>query len=238
MYLFAILHSYSIFTNVTLHPSSGDGNLDARRAVFLDRDGVINRMCFNPEFGIVDSPANPDQFVLCSGTGEAIASLKGAGFLVIVISNQPGIAKGKFTPALLKSMELKMVAGIAAGGGSVDAIYNCLHHPEAVLAQYRIRCDCRKPQPGLLLKAAREWNIDLAHSYMVGDGVTDIVAGCAVNLTTIFVNERKCYNCDSLSEHQAWPDYLVSNLTEAVTVIRSLEAGDLGSISKYVLRCA
>lgn len=223
---------------MTRHPSIQDVNLDARRAVFLDRDGVINQMWFNAEFGIVDSPANPDQFVLLAGVPEAIANMRAAGFLVIVISNQPGIAKGKFTPALLKSIELKMEAGIAAGGGSVDAIYNCLHHPEAVLAQYRTICDCRKPQAGLLLKAAREWNIDLAHSYMVGDGVTDIVAGCAVNLTTIFVNERKCYNCDSLFEHQAWPDYLVSNLTEAVTVIRSLEAGDLGSIAKYVLRCA
>jgi D-glycero-D-manno-heptose 1,7-bisphosphate phosphatase len=213
-------------------------NSDASRAVFLDRDGVINRMHFDAEFGLVDSPANPDQFVLCPGAGEAIASLKAAGFLVIVISNQPGIAKGKFTPALLEAMETKMVTGIRDGGGSVDAIYNCLHHPEAVLPQYRTECDCRKPQPGLLLKAARESNIDLTGSYLGGDGVTDIAAGRAVNLTTIFLNVQKCYNCASLAEHQVWPDYLVSDLSEAATVIRSLEVGDPGSIAKYVLKCA
>lgn len=210
----------------------------ALRAVFIDRDGVINRMFFHPDFGTVDSPANSEQFVLCDGVGEAIATLKQAGLLVIVVSNQPGIAKGKFTLALLGSIEKKMIAGIAESGGSVDAIYNCLHHPEALLDEYRTACACRKPEPGLLLQAAREWGIDLRHSYMIGDGVTDVLAGRAAGTTTLFVNRRKCYNCDSLTEHAVWPDYLVSDLSEAVTVIQNLESGDRDAVLKYVLTCA
>ncbi|MGA9768314.1 MAG: HAD family hydrolase [Blastocatellia bacterium] len=213
-------------------------NQQARRAVFVDRDGVINRMFFHAEFGITDSPANPDQFELLPGAARAIAEFNRSGLLVIVVSNQPGIAKGKFTPALLYAMESKMIAGIKAGGGRLDAVYNCLHHPEARLDEYRVRCDCRKPEPGLLVNAAREWNIDLPGSYMIGDGVTDIIAGRAAGVTTLFASSRKCYNCDSLIERNVWPDYIVSDLGEAAVVIRSLEAGDTDSARRFSLNCA
>jgi D-glycero-D-manno-heptose 1,7-bisphosphate phosphatase len=212
--------------------------LDSRGAVFIDRDGVINRMFFHPDFGIVDSPANPEQFVLIDGVAEAIANLKRMGLVVIVVSNQPGIAKGKFTPSLLGAIEKKMIDLIQAGGGRVDATYNCLHHPEAVLDEYRTVCECRKPKPGLLIQAAQDWTIDLAKSYMVGDGVTDMVAGQAVGATTLFVNSRKCYHCESLAEHQVQPDYIVNDLRQAVTVIEKIEAGDKDSVSEYALKCA
>lgn len=215
-----------------------NGSVEARRAVFVDRDGVINRMFYQPEFGILDSPANPDQFELLPGAGEAIAELNRLGLLVIVVSNQPGIAKGKFTPALLEAIEQKMMSNIEAAGGKLDAAYYCLHHPDAVLEEYRARCECRKPEPGLLLKAAREWNIDLTSSYMIGDGVTDIAAGRAAGATTLFVNARKCYNCEALANQDAWPDYMVSDLSEAATLIRNIEAGELDSIQSFVLRCA
>ena len=219
-------------------PGVSDGSTVVRRAAFLDRDGVINKMFYQPEFGILDSPANPDQFELLPGAGEAIAELNGLGLLVIVVSNQPGIAKGKFTPALLEAMEQKMALGIEAGGGKLDAAFYCLHHPEAVLEEYRLRCECRKPEPGLLLRAARERKIDLASSYMIGDGVTDIAAGRAVGATTLFVNTRKCYNCEALADHAAWPDYLVADLSEAATVIQKIECGDLESVQPFVLKCA
>jgi D-glycero-D-manno-heptose 1,7-bisphosphate phosphatase len=218
--------------------SVSNENTIARRAVFLDRDGVINRMFYQPEFGILDSPANPDQFELLPRAGEAIAELNGLGLLVIVVSNQPGIAKGKFTQALLDAIEQKMTSNIEAAGGKLDAAYNCLHHPDAVLEEYRSRCECRKPAPGLLLRAAREWNIDLTSSYMIGDGVTDIAAGRAAGTATLFVNSRKCYNCEALADQAVWPDYLVGDLSEAATLIRKLEAGDLDSFEPFVLKCA
>ena len=137
------------------------------RAVFLDRDGVINRMVYDAEFGLVDSPANPEQLVVFEGASEAIAAFNNLGFCVIVVSNQPGIAKGKFSAALLEAMTDKMVTSLRAAGGSVDDIYYCLHHPQSSLPEYGIKCDCRKPRPGLLLQAAKKWNIDLRQSYMV-----------------------------------------------------------------------
>ncbi|HVG21833.1 MAG TPA: HAD family hydrolase [Blastocatellia bacterium] len=216
--------------------SSGD-RAEARRAVFVDRDGVINRMFFDPEHGTADSPANPDQFALMPGAGKAIAALNHLGLLVIVVSNQPGIAKGKFTRAALEAMEGKMVRGLEAEGARLDAVYNCLHHPDASVDEYRVRCECRKPLPGLLVKAAREWEVDLAGSYMVGDGVTDIAAGRAAGATTLFVNSRKCYNCDALAAHGAWPDYIVGDLGEAATVIQSLEGGDKDSVRQFILKC-
>lgn len=207
------------------------------RAAFLDRDGVINRMVYDAEFGIVDSPANPDQLKLIPGVGEAIARLNRLGLLVVIISNQPGIAKGKFTVPLLDDMERKMLAGIQAGGGKVNAIYNCLHHPQADLEQYRVLCECRKPRPGLLLLAARELEIDLERSYMVGDGVTDVIAGRAAGTTTLFVSSRKCYTCDSLVERGVWPDYMAGDLREAVNIIEKLERGDTANIERFVARC-
>lgn len=217
--------------------SSGDKR-QARRAVFVDRDGVINRMFFDPEHGTVDSPANPDQFTLLPGAGRAIAALNGLGLLVIVVSNQPGIAKGKFTRALLDAIESKMLRAMEAEGARLDAVYNCLHHPDAFLDKYRVRCECRKPLPGLLVEAAREWNIDLRGSYMVGDGVTDIAAGRAAGATTLFVNSRKCYNCDALAAQGVRPDYFVGDLCEAAEVIQSLESGDKDSAARFVLKCA
>ena len=209
----------------------------SRRAVFIDRDGVINRMFYAAEFGLIDSPANPDQFSLLPGVGEAIAEINRLGLLALVVSNQPGIAKGKFTRELLEAIEKKMLRGIEAGGGHLDAVYNCLHHPEAALAEYRVICDCRKPKPGLILSAAEEWSIDLGRSYMLGDGVTDILAGRAAGTITVFVNSRKCYNCDSLVEHDVWPDYLVGNLTEAASLIKALEKGDTRATMRYALKC-
>ena len=121
-------------------------------AVFLDRDGVINAYVYNPEFGTVDSPAHPDEFVLLPGVAGAIAELNAIGLPVIVVSNQPGIAKGKFSSALLSAMTEKMHAQTRMEGGAFDAIYYCLHHPQSQLPEYKVNCDCRKPSPGLHLK--------------------------------------------------------------------------------------
>jgi len=188
--------------------------------VFLDRDGSINGMVYNPEFGLVDSPQNPDQFRLLPGVPEAIRLINQMGFLAVVVSNQPGIAKGKYTSAILEAMTEKMHRLLAENGAHLDAVYYCLHHPEAVLEEYRVICDCRKPGPGLLQKAATELNIDLRASYMIGDGLTDVLAGKAVGCTTIFLGNRKCETCGMMEELNAWPDFQAANLLEAVRLIQ------------------
>ena len=200
----------------------------ARKAVFLDRDGVINGYACDPEFGTLDSPARPEQFTLLPGVAEAIARLNAAGLLAVVVSNQPGVAKGRFTPALLDAVTHKMHAEIARSGGKLGGVYYCPHHPDGVVAEYREVCQCRKPKTGLFERAARELDIDLSNSYMVGDGVVDIEAGRQAGTKTIFLSGRKCYVCSELAERNAWPQWVASNLPEAVELIDKAERNGQG----------
>jgi D,D-heptose 1,7-bisphosphate phosphatase len=188
------------------------------RAVFLDRDGVINSYVYQPDFGTVDSPSNPGEFHVIDGVPETIKAIGDLGFLVIVVSNQPGIAKGKFTPALLDAVTSKMRR---ACHDAIHDIFYCLHHPNAALPELRADCNCRKPKPGLLLQAAEKWNIDLASSFMIGDGLTDIAAGHAAGVATILVSPRKCYLCDEIDKHHANPDFVVRSLPLALPILQS-----------------
>lgn len=207
------------------------------QAIFLDRDGIINAMVYQPEFGLIDSPANPDEFVLLPGVGEAVKQINQMGFLAIVISNQPGVAKGKFTLDLLEATKQKMHQELAAYDAHLDAVYYCLHHPDAAVPAYRVECDCRKPRPGLLLQASEEWNIALQDSYFVGDGISDIVAGHGAGCKTFLVNSRKCYICDELARQQVEPDFIAKNLADVVECIRIIEKQDVVFADPYRFRC-
>jgi D-glycero-D-manno-heptose 1,7-bisphosphate phosphatase len=103
----------------------------SRSAIFLDLDGVINEMVYNPEFGLVDSPANTKEFILLPSVGNAIRKLNQMGLLVIVVSNQPGVAKGRYSLALHNAMTEKMHLELTQAGAKLDAFYYCLYHPEA-----------------------------------------------------------------------------------------------------------
>lgn len=199
-----------------------------RKAVFLDRDGVINSYVYNAEFGTMDSPAHPDQFVLTPGAAEAIAELNQQELLVVVVSNQPGIAKGKFSRSLLEQVTEKMTRQIERANGRLDAVYYCLHHPEGAVEEFRAVCDCRKPKPGLLLQAARELQIDLAQSYMVGDGVVDVLAGRQAGMRTLFVGPSRGYVLSELERQKAWPNAIVGNLSEAAEWICHAQNGRNG----------
>jgi D-sedoheptulose 7-phosphate isomerase len=194
----------------------------SKRAVFLDRDGVINRYVYDAEFGTVDSPATPEQFVLLAGAGEAIAEFNQMGFLVVVVSNQPGVAKGRFSRRLLDATTQKMKDAVGECGGHIDAVYYCLHHPSASDSADAESCDCRKPAPGMFLQAAREWDIDLPKSYTIGDGVGDILAGSAARTTTIFLSPRKSYIFHELADRGVKPQYQVESLLDAVPIVKRL----------------
>jgi len=200
-----------------------------KRGVFLDRDGVINRMVYDAEHGTVDSPTNPDQFELLPGAAEAIRMLNEMGLPVVVVSNQPGIAKGKMTATLLEAITAKMCTGLAAVGARLDGIYYCLHHPEAALPEYRVQCECRKPKPGLLQRAANELGLSLANSWMVGDGLTDVLAGKAAGCTTVWLGTLKCDVCQLAREKDAIPDWVASDLPEAVRMIAKKVKLDSGA---------
>ena len=144
-----------------------------QKAIFLDRDGTINKY--------VGFLRNIDDFELIDGAAEAIKLINQSGYLAIVVTNQPVIARGEVTWEQLNEIHRKMETQLGKDGAYLDGIYICPHHPDKGFAgerqEYKIVCDCRKPKPGLLLKAAKDFNIDLSQSYMIGDDDRDVQAG-------------------------------------------------------------
>lgn len=199
------------------------------RAVFLDRDGVINAMVYDQE-GILDSPYDPEQFELLPGVGEGVRKINEMGLLVILISNQPGVAKGKCTLQILEAIAQKMEANLAALGARLDASYYCLHHPQAIIEEYRINCNCRKPKPGLLLKAAEELAIDLKSSYMIGDKPTDVQAGQAAGCKTILLDRHHLLGPKDKLDPE--PDFIAADLLETVRHIYEQEA-ESGNLYRF-----
>jgi D-glycero-D-manno-heptose 1,7-bisphosphate phosphatase len=191
------------------------------RAVFLDRDGVINPLIYHRDVGIVDSPFTLDQFTVFPYVPKAIRVLNDMGVAVVVVSNQPGIAKGHFSLRTLHKFDRKLQVALARAGAHIDATYYCLHHPDAIDKKYRKRCSCRKPRPGMLRQAARELNLSLRDCYMVGDGLTDIEAGSRAGCHTVFVGRWKCEHCYFIRPAGLRPTLVAKDLWEAVRLIRN-----------------
>lgn len=189
------------------------------RAVFLDRDGVINRLIYHQESGIIDSPFVLDQFQLMPGAAGAISRLNGLGCKVVVVTNQPGIAKSHFSLNTLSQMHQLMDEKLRASHAALDAVYYCPHHPDAENPAYRVVCQCRKPAPGLLLQAARDLDLDLARCFMVGDSLTDVQAGRRAGCRTILIGKMKCDLCRLMDEQGARPDAIAGTLGEAADLI-------------------
>ena len=158
------------------------------RAVFLDRDGVINRMVYDPDTGDLDSPYGPDLFDIYPNAPKAIKLINELGFLTIVISNQPGVAKGECTPDTMELITSKMQRAFESVSAKIDAVYYCFHHPGGIVPKLTKICACRKPEPGMLLEAANVFSIDLSQSYMIGDTEKDIAVGSAAGCKTILVS--------------------------------------------------
>jgi len=189
------------------------------KAVFLDRDGVINELIYYPEHGIMDSPFTAEQFRLRPGVGQVINKFHEMGYKVIVVSNQPGIAKGYITEEDFKKINLKMKRELTKEGTTTEGEYYCFHHPQAKIKKYRVNCDCRKPKPGMLLQAAEDLDVDLSQSWMVGDGLTDVQAGKKAGCRTILMGRMKCELCPLMDENDARPDAVCSDILEATKVI-------------------
>lgn len=179
-----------------------------RPAVFLDRDGTINLE--------KDYLYKTEDFEFVPGAAEAIHALKEAGYLVVVVTNQSGVARGYFTMADVLHLHEHIQSALNKFNTAIDAFYICPHHPERGLGDFLQNCDCRKGQPGMLLQAARDCNIDLSSSYMVGDKLADIEAGESAGCTPIMVltgygqtdakklTKQRALVCDDLTEAVAY----------------------------------
>jgi D-glycero-D-manno-heptose 1,7-bisphosphate phosphatase len=153
-----------------------------RAAVFLDRDGTINE-----EIGYMD---RLEKLRLIPGAAEAIRLINASGMKTVVVTNQSGVARGIFTESFVAEIHARLGEMLRAEGASLDGIYFCPHHPTEGRGDYLRGCECRKPAPGLLLRAAAELHLDPARSYMVGDTLKDIEAGASVGARGVLVRTR------------------------------------------------
>jgi D-glycero-D-manno-heptose 1,7-bisphosphate phosphatase len=179
------------------------------KAIFLDRDGVLNR----DSEGFIRTP---DEMEIMPGAPEAVARLNRAGYAAFVITNQSGIGRGIMTEEALAAVHAKLRAAMEAAGAHLTAIYHCPHRPDA-------GCECRKPRPGMVLQAAREYGVDLARSWFVGDKPIDIACGASAGCRTILVPT----GLPSYYENPVFtaePDYVCADMDAAARVI--LAAGD------------
>lgn len=195
------------------------------KAIFLDRDGVIvalNRK--NPEYGFLTTQEDVD---ILPGVPEALRALKAAGFMLVVITNQPVIARGIVSEEDVQNIHDFINVRL---GGVIDRFNFCPHHPEmhpdvpAYAMKYRVSCSCRKPLPGMIFAAAKEFDINLGKSWMVGDLITDIVAGKKAGCKTIMIqsaaNERRIVSSVAFDTDTV-PDYNAKSLSHGTEIILS-----------------
>ena len=174
-------------------------------AVFLDKDGTL----------IEDVPYNvdPDRMTLMPGAGEALRRLSDAGYRLIVVSNQSGVARGLFAESALPAVEQRLREMLAEYGAPIAGFYYCPHHPDGVVPDYAIHCDCRKPEPGLILRAAQEHGIALDESWFIGDILNDVEAGRRAGCRTILLDNGN--ETEWELSRQRLPDCVVSDLRDA-----------------------
>jgi D-glycero-D-manno-heptose 1,7-bisphosphate phosphatase len=182
-----------------------------RRAVFLDRDGTLIE-----EVGYLD---RVDRLAFFPYTVDAIRQLNRAGFLVVVITNQAGIARGIVRESFVAEAHAHISQRLQAGGARVDAFYYCPHHPDGTVESLRMACDCRKPQPGMLRRAAADLGIDLRSSFSVGDRLHDVAAGRATGARTILVRTGYGASEEAAIQDGSRPEAVVDNLAAAASWI-------------------
>lgn len=179
------------------------------KAAFLDKDGTINE-----DVGYLN---HPHQVRLLPGSAEAIKMLNDAGFKVIVISNQSGVARGILSEDMMQSIDKTLQKEVLKGGGYIDGIYYCPHHPEHGIYPYKLECDCRKPHNGLIKKASKKHDIDLKRSFMIGDRLSDIETGRQSGIKTILVLTGEGKKAKESKEMSALsPDHVAKDLYSAV----------------------
>ncbi len=187
------------------------------RAVFFDKDGVLNI-----DKGVED---NLKKLELFPWSGGIIAEFRNQNFKIFIITNQPVVARGFITEKELNNTFKQFQKKLREQNknASIDRIYYCPHHPNGDLMKYRKKCECRKPKPGMLIRASKEYNIDLSRSYMVGDRISDIIAGYLAGCKTIQLlsgkHNEKEIESDLVLDEKIEPDFTITNIYELRNII-------------------
>lgn len=185
------------------------------KAVFLDRDGVINELIFNPQTEEYESPLTEDDLKIAPEIFTLLKKLRDQGFLLLMISNQPNYAKGKATLELLDKIHQRLAKQMVANGIEFTEYFYCYHHPNGIVDGYAGECICRKPKPYFLIEAQKKYDINMKQSWFVGDQDSDVQCGQAAGVKTILINEAHSQK----KRGSSLPDYYVNDFAEAVEVI-------------------
>jgi D-glycero-D-manno-heptose 1,7-bisphosphate phosphatase len=181
-------------------------------AVFLDRDGTL----VHPRH----YPSRPEELRLYTHIGSELREIQRAGFRLVVVTNQSGLARGLFSEAALRRMHDHLIDQLVRDNVRLDAIYHCPHHPDGIVPQLAVPCQCRKPWPGMLMQAARDLDLDLQRSWMVGDILDDIEAGDRAGCRSILVD----IGTESLPDRPIRPpDFVARDTRHALRIIRAIE---------------
>lgn len=197
-------------------------------AVFLDRDGVINELVPDPSSGVPESPYRPEDVRLMPGVGDALDRVRAAGLIGVVASNQPAAAKGIAGEAALDAVHERVVELLGAHAAAIREWRYCRHHPEAERPELR-GCECRKPEPGMLLDAARSLGIDLGSSWMIGDADRDVAAGVAAGCRTVLIENAASAKRRTGSVE---PDFRARDLAAAIRTLRLPDRKGSGSSAR------
>ena len=186
-----------------------------RRAVFLDRDGVLNALVFNAERNEYEPPHKSDELIILPGVISSLKRLQTEGYMLFLVSNQPDYALGKAKMSALKLVHSKFASIMRLEGVRFKKYYYCYHHPNGIVPRYSFDCECRKPKPFFLIKAGAEYNMNLSASWMIGDTDKDIRSGKAAGVRTILLD----YELSSKQRTTTNPDYEAKDLNKAVDTI-------------------
>jgi D-glycero-D-manno-heptose 1,7-bisphosphate phosphatase len=186
-----------------------------KRAVFLDRDGVINELVMNPGTGEYEPPHSPEDLSVFPYVIDSLHILLNAGFVLFLISNQPDFAKGKTTMENIRAVQTRLNEIFEDSGIHFQEYCYCYHHPDGIEPEYSISCECRKPKPYFIIRSAKKYHLDLHRSWMIGDRDSDIVCGKAAGTRTIAIE----YKYSIPHRGKSCPDFIAANLNESVDII-------------------
>lgn len=189
-----------------------------KRALFLDRDGILNELVYYASHDEWESPRSAGDVRIIDGVREPLQRIADAGWLLFIVTNQPSYAKGKVAREALEEAHARVLAELSL---PIAASYLCFHHPDAVIRELKIRCDCRKPGSASLFRAAEEFDVDLTASWMVGDQDSDLLAGRAAGCRVALIEHEGSAHKRGAVE----PDLRCQSIEELVTSLIPISSG-------------
>lgn len=185
--------------------------MESRKAIFIDKDGTL----------IPDIPYNvdPKKITLSAKAADGLSKLQNSGFLLVIITNQSGVARGFFEEKELEAVRLKIETLLSVAQIDLSGFYFCPHHPDGIISEYAINCKCRKPSNGLFVKAAKELSIDLSQSWMIGDILNDVEAGNKAGCKSILLNNGN--ETEWKNGNHREPTYIAEDISQAADFILS-----------------